>query len=338
MSCRVWSALFALIALAAPARADEGFLRFLPSDSKAVAVVNVAALAEEEKKTVLALVRQLYAGQMVPELKKLDRLPISDLEQIVFAQPHLGGFTGVVMLRGKVDAKLLDRQMKEAGRAIAVEKMGDPQATVYQRSLDEKMFLALAPELENVPAFVRRALVPGQAHLTALDERTLFVSLGGRAAVERALRARPVKTRPRTSDELTKLLKARDAKDVATAVLMDGCLHPGVSLVVPQETRDAFELFENVVVRVQGGKAVKVTAAATGKSKDDAAALEKAAKAGIDKAQKALEVAIKDEDRRKILEGVLKSFKVSRKDETVTAAGQLSDADARKLFPKARKK
>jgi hypothetical protein len=338
MTCRVWSALFALAALAAPARADDGFLRFLPSDSKMVVIVNVPALGDEDQKTVLDLVRRLYSGQMVPELKNLDKLPISELKQVVFAQPHLGGFTGLVILRGKVDAKLLDQQMSEAGKAITVEKMGDPKATVYQRSLDEKMFLEIAPDLEKVPAFVRRALVPGQAHLCALDEQTLIVALGGRAGVERALRARPEKSKPRTPEELTKLLKDRDKKDLATTVLMDGCLHPGVALIVPQETRDAFELFEYVVVRTQGGKTVKSVITATAKSKDDAATLEKTAKAGIDTAQKGLEVAIKDEDKRKILESLLKSFKVSRKDETVTATAQLSDEDARKLVPKGKKK
>lgn len=347
MSPRSLASFLALALLAAPAVADDGFLRFLPSDTKVVLIVNVPAMSEQERRTVAELLRQVYAESMVPEVEKFDKLPISDLDQIVIAQPNAGGFGGVVVLRGKVDVKLAESQMRGAAKlskgALTVEQVGKPAVPVFRRKVEEKTLIKWFPFIENIPSslgFVnpRKMMLPQDLYAAALDDRTVFISLAGKGNVERALRARPKDAKPRTSEELTKLLKARDSKDIATAVLLEGSLHPGVALLAPQETRETFEQFDHLVVRIQSGKKVGVLFTATGKSKEDAEALEKKAKGAVEAAQKGLEKAVPDKAMREALEGLFKTFKVTRKEAVVTVAGTLSEEDARKLLPKVGKK
>src|SRR5262249_3460445 len=310
--------------LAAPARAD-GPLRYLPADTKAVYVFNVTALNDEEQKTGAELVRQLYATQLVPELKKLDKIPVSDLKQVVISQPFAGsvtrvGFTpsgaaALVFLRGKVDAALLDKQMREAARqskgALKVEQLGKPAASVYSRAVDEKQLKATMPAFEQIPAQFRSFAIPKTMHVAALDGETLVVSFMGRPAIERALRARPAKTKPRVSDEMKKLLDGLDDKDAVTVALTDGSegLYPGLQLVAPKEILDWFAPMKTTIVRVRTGKTIKLTLTATSKSKDDAEKVEMAtAKAGksiLDSLPDGLK-----EEQRKVIKALVDSLKV----------------------------
>src|SRR5690242_14337384 len=98
MHLRLLFAALYVALLAAPARAD-GYLRYLPSSTQAVFVVNVGALAEEDRKAPEAFVRHLYLSQVVPELKEPDKIPISGLKQMVLGQKYAGEVEGVILLR-----------------------------------------------------------------------------------------------------------------------------------------------------------------------------------------------------------------------------------------------
>jgi hypothetical protein len=150
--------------------------------------------------------------------------------------------------------------------------------------------------------------------------------------VLRALRARPATTAPRTSDELTGLLKKQDEKDVASFVMMEDALLPALVLVVDEPTKETFEQFSHLTLRVQGGKTVRITLEATGKSEELGAVLAKKAEDTLPNIRKALPRTIKDEGQRKALDELFKSFRVSRKGAVVTLSGEMELASARKLL------
>jgi hypothetical protein len=352
MSSRLVLAVLSVGLLAAPAL-GEGYQRYLPADTKAVYVFNVTALNDEEKKTGTELVRQLYATQLVPELKKLDKLPLNDLKQVIISQPFAGsvnlvnltpsGAAAIVLLRGKVDAALLNKQMREAAKlskgALKVESLGKPAASVYSRAVDEKQLKTTLPAFDLLPAQQRSFVVPKTVHMAALDGETLIVSFMGRPAIERALRARPAKAKARVSDEMKKLLDGLDDKDAVSVALTEGSdgLYPGLQLVAPKELLDWFAPVNATVARLRVGKTMKLTLTATCKSKDDAEKVEKA----TTKAAKTIIDSLPDglkEEQRKVIKSLVESLKVSRKDAVVAATGQLSEDDLKKLLPEEKKK
>jgi hypothetical protein len=340
------------VGLLAGAARSEDYRRYLPADTRAAYVFNVSALDDEQKKIGAELVKTLYSTQLVPELKKLDKIPLTDLKEVVIAQPFAGsvnlvnftpsGAAAVILLRGKVDGALLDKQMREAAKlnkgAIKVESLGKPAASVYSRAVDEKVLKEKLPAYELIPAQYRAFLVPKVMHVAALDGETLLVSFMGRPAVERALRARPAKTKPRISDELKKLLDGLDAKDAVSVALTEGSegLYPGLQLVAPKEILDWFGPVKTTLVQMRTGKSFKLTLTATCKSKDDAEKTEKATA----KTAKAMLDALPDglsEDQKKVFKALADSLKVSRKDAVVTATGQVSEDDLKKLLEKKEK-
>src|SRR5687768_11705473 len=116
-----------LLAPSAARAADEGHLRFLPSDTRVVLTVHVSALRDGDRRNGEALVRRIYHERLVPELAKVERLPISDVSRVVCALPYAGTVNGVIMLRGKVDRKLFDAQMRQAmksSKSLSVENVG----------------------------------------------------------------------------------------------------------------------------------------------------------------------------------------------------------------------
>jgi hypothetical protein len=345
MSVRLILALLAAGALQATARA-EGYQRYLPADTRAAFVFNVTALDDEQQKAGAEFVRQLYSSQLVPELKKLDRIPISDLKQVVVVQPFLGsvnlfnltpsGAAALVLLRGKVDGALLDKQMREAAKqsngAIKVESLGKPAASVYSRKVDEKALRAALPPLDQLTAEQRQLAVPRTMRVAALDTETLVVSFMGRPAIERVLRARPAKTKPRVSAEMAKLLAGLDERDAASAALAEGKdgLYPGLQLLAPKEILDWFTPLKNAVAAVRLGKGLKLTLTARGQSDEDAQKLEKVTAAAAKAADEALPDGL-DEQQRQAVKKLRASLKISRKADVVTVTAELSEEEWKKL-------
>jgi hypothetical protein len=332
----LWLAVAFLTPL--PSRAaDDGHLRYLPSDTRVVLTINASALAEADRKNGEALVRRVYQDRLVPELKQVERLPITDVTRLVYALPYAGTLNGLIVVRGKVDRKLFEQQMRQAmkasKRALTVESVGKPAVAVFRRAMDEKLWLDLAPPLAKVPATFRRLVAPDYAYLAAVDDQTILVSLAGKAPVERALRARPATTRPRTTEALTELLRQQSAKDVASVAILDDALHPALALVADAATRDTFKEWEHLTVRVKGGKGVEVVVAAQARSADSAAELEKKAAEVVKIVRGGLPKVLPDDGPRKALDGLFKAFAISRKNEAVTLKASLTSDEARKLVP-----
>jgi len=343
--------LFTIILVPSAARAaDEGHLRFLPADTRVVLTVHASALGDGDRKDGEALVRRVYHERLVPELAKVERLPIRDVTRLVCAAPYAGTLNGVLVLRGKVDRKLFEEQLRQAmktSKALSVETLGKPGVAVFRRKLDEKTWTDLAPPLAKVPAALRKLVAPTAAYLAALDDETILVSLAGKAPVERALRARPISAKPRTTEALTELLRKQDAKDLAAVAILDDSLHPALALVADEEARDTFKEWDHLTVGVKGGtprdlragrNQVEVLVRATGKSADAGATLEKEAKEVVKAVRDGLPKVVPEEGPRKALDALFKNFAISRKDEAVTLKATLTDTEARKLVPAPRDK
>jgi hypothetical protein len=345
--------LLALAALVAPGRADgepkvkkqavpADAFRYLPTDTRAVWVVNVAALGEDGRKRGAELFARLYKTQLAPELKDLDKLPVSDPEWVILAFPYFGDQRGIVLLRGKVDAALLEKQMRAAAakaspKAVDVRSVGKPPAPVFGRKVDQKELQGLFPALGRPaePAFLaqalRMALVPNMVHVSALDEQTLIISTSGPLPIERALRRRPIKSEPVVSAELKQLLGTLNPADAASVVLTEDALAPVLRYYGPQELPDWSSRFEGLVARVEGGQRWRVTLSATCKSEEEAKSFEKDT-AKLKEAKLAFE-ALFEKGQRDSFNSLLGSAKTSRKGKVVTVTGELSKDDALKLWP-----
>jgi hypothetical protein len=327
MLCALW--------LAGAAR-SEGHIRFLPSDTKMVLTIHPETLGDAEKKNGLELIRRLYSGKLAPELSKEEKVPISDISRIVIGWPYAGTLFSVIVVRGKIDRKLMEKQLRAAAKAsksLQVEEMGKPAVPVFRRKLEDRLWTDLFPQLAAVPQLLRKALVPQEVYVAAMDDETLFVSLAGKTQMMRALRARPADTAPRTTDDLTKLLRKQDAKDLVAFALMDDSLAPVVQVVASEEAKETFEQFEHITARVRGGKEIEIVIRVTGKSKELGETLAKKSEQALKNLRGNLEKLAPDKGQRAALDALLKGFRVSRKEAVVTLTAKVPEANARKLLP-----
>jgi hypothetical protein len=321
--------------VATSARADENHLRYLPSDTKVVLTIHTDVLGDREKKNGDELIRRLYFGKLAPELGGSEDLPITDVRRVVLSWPYAGTLTGVTVVRGKIDRKLFEKQLRSAAkrsRSLTVEEIGKPAVPVFRRTLDETTWTGPFPQLAMVPAALRKLVAPTEVYVAAVDDETLIISMAGKNQVLRALRARPASSAPRVSDELAKLLRKQDTKDVAAFAMLDDSLNPAVQLVVQDRVKETFEQFDNITARVRGGKEVEILIEVKGKSADLAGELQTKSEEALKKVRENLGKFVPDEKQRDLLDRLLAGFRVSRKDSMVTLAGKLSEEDARKLL------
>ena len=324
-----------LLLVAGPLFAEDGYLRYLPSDTKVVFTLHVARLPEGDREQGKAMLRNAYEKHLCPTLAEADTLPVGDLEQIVLALPYAGTLNGLILVRGKIDRKKFEEQMNRAvqgGRRITSTRMGTPPVTVYRCRLDEKAMLAAVPALAKAPPLARRLVVPQDVHIAVLDDRTLIASLGGLPAVTRALGSRPAKTALRISPELTKQLRVDYKDDTSTLILMEDSLHPGIQLVADDETKETFDQFEHVRFHIRDGRSTEIETVVQGKSADLGPTLEKKAARVLDAIREKLPEVVADETRREVIDALVKSFRVTRKGEKVTITGTLSAADSKKFI------
>src|SRR5262249_32118205 len=156
----------------------------------------------------------------------------------------------------------------------------------------------------------------------AMDDQTLFVSLSGKKQLERALRARSA-TGLRVVPELAAVLRKQSADDIASLVVMEDSLHPGLALVADEPTRETFAQFDFVTLRVIPGKEVRFEVAVQGKSSDVAPTLETKAKRVLEILERLLPTLFPEKSKREVVGALLKSFRVAREAERVTLTGKL---------------
>lgn len=323
-----------LLLVAGPLVAEDGYLRYLPSDTKVVFTLHVGRLPEADREQGKAMLRDAYKRHICPTLTDDDALPLGDLERIVLALPYAGTFNGLILVRGKIDREKFEEQMDravEGGRRITATRMGTPPVTVYRCRLDEKAMLAAVPALAKAPPLARRLVVPQDVHIAVLDDRTLIASLGGLPVVTRALRSRPAKTELRIPAELAKQLRVDYKDDTSTLILMEDSLHPGIQLVADDETKETFDQFEHVRFHIRGGKSTEIETVVQGKSRDLGPTLEKKAARVLDAIREKLPEVMADEARREVIDALVKSFRVTRNGARVTIGGTMSAADSKKF-------
>src|SRR5262245_10007594 len=330
-----WRYLAVLLAsFATTVRAGEGHLRYLPSDTRVVVSIHFAGLDPRDRAEGRRLFDELYRDHVAGELGDDARLPLTDVRRIVIALPYAGSINGVFVLEGKVDRKQMDAQLARVAKAsgsLTVERMGRPAVEVYSRPTNEKALLAMVPQLAKVPPTFRKLVAPQEVHLAAMDDQTLFVSLSGKKQVERAVRARG-SAGLRVTSELAAVLRKQNADDLASVIVMDDSLHPGMALVADEPTRETFSQFDHVTLRVVPGKDVRFEVEVRGKSSEVGPVLEKKARRVLEILEELAPTLYPDKTKRDVLVGLLKSFRVSRKEESVTLTGTLSDAAWRKLL------
>ena len=324
----------ALLLAVSPLVAADGTIRYLPSDTKVVFTLQVGRLSESDREQGQTMLREVYKKHICPALAKTDALPLSDLEHIVVGLPYAGTINGVIVIRGKIDRKKFEQQMSRAtkGRNVTSKRLGTPPVTVYYCKLDEKVMLEAIPGLAKIPPLVRPLVVPRGIYISAFDDSTLFVSLSGLPAMTNALRARAAKSEVRVSDELGKLLRVAYKEDTVTVILMEDSLHPGLHLIADEATRETFDQFEHVRFHIRGGKTTEIETVVKGKSSDLAPTLETKSKRVLEVIRELLPTVMPDATRREVIDTLVKSFRVVRKDSQVTITGSMSEADAKKFI------
>lgn len=323
-----------------PVEARPDALRYLPSDTRVVVTVHPPSLDADGRQRGEALLRRLFTSQISPGLSKDEPLAIGDLNRVMIAFPYAGSLKGVFLLEGKIDAARFERQMTAAVKAgeATVEALGKPPVPVYKRVLDPDRLVELVPALARVPAPLRKLVAPQEIYLTLPESGILFGSMAGRTPLERALRARPATTRPRTTAELTTLLAKQEATDIAVVTVLDAALHPGLHLLAEEPTREAFEQFDHVVSRVRGGKEVSIAIRIQGKSAEAGAALEARSKQALTTLRDLFTRVIASEPHRRALVGAVQSFRTRRAGRALDLSGRLSLDDVRLLLTPPQKK
>ncbi|MFO0930773.1 MAG: hypothetical protein U0736_27705 [Gemmataceae bacterium] len=323
-----------VVSVVGPAWGEANPLRYLPSDTRVVVTVHPARLDSRERDQGTVTLRRVFTSLVAPHFAADEKLAVADLTRVVVGLPYAGSVNGVFVLQGKIDAARFERQMQAAVRAgdVTVEPMGKPPVNVYRRVLDPDRLGALIPPLSKVPPAFRKLVAPSEVYLAVVDDQTLFASMAGRTAVERALRARPPASRPRTSSELTALLAKQDPTDVAIITVMDSSLHPGLHLIANESTREAFDQFEHVVTRFRGGKEVTFHIDVAGKTADVGPALEEKAKGALANLRTLLPKVVPSEPHQKILAAALRLVRVERTDGHLTLTGALPADDVRRLL------
>ncbi len=332
-----WQAwcLLSILLTAGSAVAEESPLRYLPSDTRLVLTIHAGMLGERERKVGDDFIRRLYFGKLAPELNASEELPITDVRQVIIASPYAGTLSGVTVLRGKINRGLFEKQLRSAAKAsksLSVEELGKPATAVFRRTLDESLWTDLFPQLALVPPRLRKLVVPSEVFVAAVDDKTLFISLAGKTQMVRALRARPPSTTLRVTDELTKLLRKQDPKDVAAFALLDDSLNPAVQLVVAEKVKETFEQFEHITARIRGGKEVEIIIDVTAKSSELAGGLATKSEETLKHLRENLDKLVPNKQRRTVLDALLKGFRVTRKENVVTLAGTLPEEGVRKLL------
>jgi hypothetical protein len=328
------SLVLLFVCVGTAARADDDPLRYLPSDTKVVLSIHFPALDARDRAGGQRLFDELFRTHLAPELGDDAKLPIRDVRRVVLGLPYAGSIHGVCVVEGKLVRKQLDAQMARTAKAsgeLSVERMGRPAVQVYSRRVNEKAVLAMVPPLAKVPPTFRKLVAPQEAHMAAMDHQTLFVSLSGTKQVERAVRARS-SSGLRVAPELAAVLRKQNPDDVASLVLLEDSLHPGLALVADEPTRETFSQFEHVTLRIIPGKEVRIEVALQGKSADVAPTLEAKMKRVLEILDRLLPTLVPDEGKRGVMAALLKSFRVGRDEERVTLAGKLPEAEWRKLL------
>lgn len=326
--------IFALFFATSSTRGDEGVLRYLPSDTKLVVTIHVNRLSTADRQRGQGLLREIYQTHLCSTLGKNDSLPIRDVEEFVIGLPYAGTFNGVILIRGKIDHKGFIEQMDKAALVrgpVSKDSEGKPLATVYRCKLDDKALVELVPALGKVPSSLRKLVAPGEVRVTLLDDKTVMASLAGAAPVTRALRARPVNSALRISSEMARLLRKPHATALASVVLMDDSLHPGLQLIADEATKETFEQFEFIRMNITGGKKVGVETVVSGKSEEVGEILEKKTKRVLEIIQKELPNVMQDTTRRTVIGELVQSFRIERKEGRVRLYGEIPEANAKKL-------
>lgn len=163
------------------------FLRYLPEGTTVVVVLNVDNLFKFEKNraAITQASRQWYADVFVPGVKAIPKeLGIARVDRIVIGLPAIGDPQGCLILRGKVNRALFNKQVAMSPGIRAVQK--SKALTVFE--MDAKKFpKRKRPKFELPGGLEERFLVKpilDKLWFAAIDDSTVFVSLQSKQEVQ----------------------------------------------------------------------------------------------------------------------------------------------------------
>ncbi len=336
--------LAAVLLAAAPAGAAD-YLRYLPADTRVVATVNVTAQPKKAQEAWKKLGQQLYKVHLTPELSDIEP-PVSDVSSLTVAMPFAGWPGGMIIIRGKVEAKRFTDQMRKCARMSkgTIREIRPTRARpipIFHRKVSDEA--PLLPLPEKLALDVKKYTTGSDIYFAAMDEETFILTVSppaslltilqppGETEILRAVSARPKTTRPRISASLLALLKKQDSRAWMSFVVMDNAMYPPLALLKP-ELNQVLQRWRHVVGAVREDKDVESKLVATGKDIEEAKELERYARENAEKLVVSMPRLSSVAEQKEVLAELAKSIQVSRKDEVVTVTAKISADRMRILF------
>jgi len=234
-------------------------LEFVPEDSGCLVVLNVDNLLASRRFNLEAL-RILGAYwfrnnflDAVPDVKSW---PITEVSQVLVAMPGPGALQGFVVIRGKVNAKMLAELMGRQNASTPVE-VREGLVEVFRRASGAGKISAL--DLFQLDLAM-------DLWFAALDDQTLVISLRNKGDVIRAARIREGKVKPSLNVKMQALVEKIDVKqDVLSGFVLGNSVPANVLALLPFDIRQALEQVDHAMVQVRYGAKNQLLAECHGK-------------------------------------------------------------------------
>lgn len=318
-------------------------LRFLPKETKVVVTINVAALPREDQAAWQRMGERLYSAHLTPGLDAHEPAAVRDVTTVTIGMPHAGAASGTIIVRGKVDGKLLATQAQKCGLRPAV----DGRVPIFHRTVGTNS--PALPLPESLSSGLNSGLLGGDIWFAAVDDETLIVVVPprellnplkfllpsaeppGMLAMQGAAKAQPKSTPPSISSELQTLLKNLDRRAWLSFVVMDDALQPLIARA-DADLNETFKRWKHVVATMREDTDSELTIVATGKDIEAAKRMEEDAKANVGMLDSRVVDLTANPTERSALSELFRSIAVTRDETVVTIKMHIAAKKARNIF------
>ena len=315
--------LAGLAALAAgAARADDDPVRpYLPDGTRIVCVVNVQTLLASP------LVHKYAPAVKDAAFSAVKSHAVQEVHQATAAYAGAAAADrATVILRGKIDPEMFDKEMKDAAAAGRVKAYEAPGGHYYEETKPDRL-LALGA-------------VHAKMFFAALDDQTMVISFGDDASVKEALAVKSGAKKPAENKALAGLLDRLDAKD-AVGLAMVGAFRGRLPAgLVPEPLMAAIAPFaqgfqgdqapgyDRLVAAARIEDDIQARATAFTADADAAHRLAQAARDGLKQLRDAFGLLVLTAPEAKLFVELLNGAKVEETDAEVTLTGTMPAAPA----------
>jgi hypothetical protein len=340
----------------------ENVARFFPESTKVLVAAYPEASGSVDRPTWNELCVKLYRSHVMPELPSAEPA-VREVRNVFVAMPQAGWPTGLVVIRGKVDGKLLAAQARECrDKKKTVSEIGPPDDTrppIFRRIVSGSDISVSLPKALTTPTMAAAAAMTEswEVCFSAADEETLLLSIApkirqlpfglsglakGMSPVNletapwsneremlEALKARPRETKPRVAPKLVELLEGRDRRAWIFTIVMDDALAPPWHSV--PDLKETFGRWKHLTAGMRDEEMAELTIVAVGKDIDSAREMEQYA----DQNRKTLigmtPTFGPNPEERKTLDELFRSIRVSREGAVVTVTMKIESQKMRRV-------